>query len=141
MSMLNIDDLNNKIKKKEADKQEIYDMVLKKCHYRIKKTAEYSNMYCCFYVIPKYICGYPIYDYKACLMYMIYMLTKNGFEIKYTHPNLLFISWLNKSNTKYVKTKKAIGSYKKIDDIELHSNGLYNTQSLKLLGNKINNLN
>jgi hypothetical protein len=37
--------------------------------------------------------GVPTYDIFTCITYLIEQLTKNGFEVKYTHPNLLFISW------------------------------------------------
>ncbi len=33
-------------------------------------------------------------------MYYVFVsaLTKNGFDVRYTHPNLLFISWINKTS-------------------------------------------
>ena len=49
-------------------------------------------MFCCF-VIPEFLLGTPRYDSGACIAYIIDKLKENGFSIKYTHPNLLFISW------------------------------------------------
>jgi hypothetical protein len=37
--------------------------------------------------------GIPKYDHGACTAYIIDKLRDNGFTIRYTHPNLLFISW------------------------------------------------
>jgi hypothetical protein len=37
--------------------------------------------------------GVPNYDKNACITYMISKLEENDFIIRYTHPNLLFISW------------------------------------------------
>ena len=51
----------------------------------------------CFYNVPKYIFGIPLYDIKSCVMFLVTALVKNGFDVKYTHPNLLYISWQNKT--------------------------------------------
>jgi hypothetical protein len=37
--------------------------------------------------------GIPKYNHEACTAYVIDKLRDNGFVVKYTHPNLLFISW------------------------------------------------
>ena len=39
------------------------------------------------------IIGIPRYDVAACTAYLIDKLRDNGFVVRYTHPNLLFISW------------------------------------------------
>ena len=36
---------------------------------------------------------YLKYDVTNCISYIIDKLTDNGFNVRYTHPNLLFISW------------------------------------------------
>ena len=69
--MININDLNSEINKKKKLKEEIYEMILEKCHNRIKLSAASNNLGFCFYTIPKYIYGVPIYDYHACLMYLV----------------------------------------------------------------------
>ena len=45
------------------------------------------------FVIPEFILGIPRYDIAECTNYVIEKLTENGFQLKYTYPNLLFISW------------------------------------------------
>ena len=35
----------------------------------------------------------PKYNTQECITYVIEKIINNGFQIKYTHPNLLFISW------------------------------------------------
>jgi len=47
--------------------------------------------------------GTPRYDSAACTAYIMDKLQDNGFNIKYTHPNLLFISWQH-----YIDKKKRI---------------------------------
>ena len=97
--MLNIDDLHQKDQEKTTRKFEVYQKILEKCHNKITLTSKHSkNMGFCFYNVPKYIFGIPLYDIKSCVMFLVSALVKNGFDVKYTHPNLLFISWQNKTN-------------------------------------------
>ena len=37
--------------------------------------------------------GIPRYNHAECVAYLVDKLQTNGFYIKYTHPNLLLISW------------------------------------------------
>ena len=41
------------------------------------------------------IIGVPRYDQAACVAYLIDKLKENGFNVRYIHPNTLFISWLH----------------------------------------------
>ena len=137
MSMLNIDDLNNTLKEKEDKQNKIYDEILKKCHHKIKKTSETSTEGFCFYVIPEYIYGFPLYNYKGCVIYLFKTLTKNGFEVKYTHPNLLFISWIGKSNPQNYKTiEKKNNGYRSIEEYKPSGNIIYN-KTINSLSNKL----
>ena len=43
--------------------------------------------------MPEVIIGIPMYDYRDCTAYVIEKLRENKFVVRYTHPNLLFISW------------------------------------------------
>ena len=97
--MINIDELHDKEREKTTRKFEVYRKILEKCHNKIKVTAQNaSNNGYCFYQVPKYIFGIPLYDTKSCIMFLVSALTQNGFDVKYTHPNLLFISWINKTS-------------------------------------------
>ena len=137
--MININDLNKRIKQKETDKQQVFEKILKLCHNRIKKTASINNSYSCFYVIPRYVYGIPLYNYKNCLIYIIKSLTKNGFDVMYTHPNLLYISWLNKKNPKNIKIKEESKvKYRDINDYKPSGNTIYNKKILESLGKKMN---
>ena len=37
--------------------------------------------------------GVPKFDIATCIAYVIDKLQENGFLVRYTHPNLLLISW------------------------------------------------
>lgn len=91
---VNLDDLYKTKKNTFDHKIKIYDKILNRIHKKIKTTARNRNSGCfCMYVIPEFILGIPKYDINLCTTHIIDKLEKNGFKIKYTHPNLLFISW------------------------------------------------
>ena len=136
--MIDINELNREIEKKDKLKQDIYELILEKCHVRIKTSSTSNNLGYCFYIIPRYIYGVPIYDYYSCLKYVVSALSKNGFDLKYTHPNLLFISWKGKSNPKdckHIETKNK--EYKSINEYKTNTNFIYNNSLLKKLDNNI----
>ena len=140
--MINIDELHNETKRVMERKKKIYDTVLVKCHQRIKLVAKLNPLTCwCFYVIPKFIYGIPLYNLEECLNYIVNHLNKNGFEVNYTHPNLLIISWINSSNS---KPKKSVtfgkNEYRSINDYKPTGNLVYNQSSLNLLNKKTHSL-
>jgi len=91
---LNLDELYKQQKISEDHKLKIYQKILNRIHNKIKHTSRMrNNSKFCVYVIPEFILGIPRYDINTCTMYIIEKLTTNGFQIKYTHPNLLWISW------------------------------------------------
>jgi hypothetical protein len=47
----------------------------------------------CWFLVPEMMIGVPNYDHGACIAFCIDELKNNGFNIRYTHPNLLLISW------------------------------------------------
>tara|TARA_A100001011_G_C14037469_1_gene726337 strand:- start:343 stop:807 length:465 start_codon:yes stop_codon:yes gene_type:complete len=54
-----------------------------------------NNNQFCWFVVPEVMIGVPKYDVASCIAYIIDQLKDNGFMLKYTHPNLIFISWRN----------------------------------------------
>ena len=141
MSMINIDDLYIEKKEKEENKKKIYDNVLKKCHNKIMLTSK-MNPYeqWCYFVIPKFIYGIPLYNFNDCLYYIVHNLTKNGFKINYTHPNLLIISWIRNGEEKGKLKIENTNNYKSINDYKPSGNLIYNHSSLNMLNKKKNNL-
>ena len=53
--MININELNTNFNKKQKMKEVTYELILQKCHNKIKLSAELNNLGYCFYAIPKYI--------------------------------------------------------------------------------------
>ena len=90
--MLNIYALNKTKSDKEFKKILVYKQVLKICHQKIKTASEKSQSILA-YLVPEYIIGIPKYDIVSCTEYIYNKLKQNGFLVKPTWPNLLFISW------------------------------------------------
>lgn len=92
MKRLNILELHRTINEKNARKHECYDKVLDICHKKIVMATEHKKLNC-FFEVPEYICGYPIFNLSSCIKYMIDHLQMNGFLTKYIFPKYLYISW------------------------------------------------
>ena len=91
---LNLDDLYERTRETSQTKIKTYQKILARIHTRIKAISrQRNNNKFCMFVIPEFILGIPRYDIAECTNYVIEKLTDNGFQIKYTYPNLLFISW------------------------------------------------
>ena len=91
---INIDDLYEKKRLSDVNKLELFKKILNRIHIRIKTTARQNVIdRSCWFIVPEIIIGVPKYDQGACIAYVMDTLQKNGFLIKYFHPNTLFISW------------------------------------------------
>lgn len=102
---LNLDDLYEKKKQHSISTTHNYNKILNRVHCRIKTTSrtQLSEQFCWF-LVPEMMIGVPRYDQSECISYIIDKLQENGFKIRYTHPNLLFISW-NHWVPNYVRTE------------------------------------
>lgn len=93
---LNLDELYERKKISDLNTLKIYNKILNRIHNKIKHLSRiHPTEQHCWYVVPEVIIGVPKYDHSSCTAYIIDKLKSNGFVIRYTHPNLLFISWKN----------------------------------------------
>ena len=89
-----IDDLYEKKRQNDVNKLELFKKILNRIHVRIKTTARQNvNEKFCWFVVPEVIIGIPRYDQAACIAYIMDTLQTNGFQVRYFHPNTIFISW------------------------------------------------
>ena len=141
MSSLNIKDLNNPINKRKLKRLELYNSILEKVHHRIKFNAHLEKTFC-FYNIPEFIIGTPLYNIDELKNYIITALKKNGFELLYIEPNWLFISWnVNeiKEETKKAKKKKDV-DYKLVEEYKPSGQFVYNDYDLSSIKEKTKKL-
>jgi hypothetical protein len=93
---LNIDDLYEKKRQHDIMKLELFNKMLNSVHKKIKVTSRQKiDNQMCWYLVPETILGVPKYDQGACIAFLMDKLKNNGFNVKYIHPNLLFISWMH----------------------------------------------
>ena len=93
---LNIDDLYEKKRQYDLNKLALFNKILNRIHVRIKTVSrQRKDEQFCWFVVPEVIIGVPRYDQAACVAYLIDKLKENGFNVRYIHPNTLFISWVH----------------------------------------------
>ena len=93
---LNIDELYEKKRQYDLNKLALFNKILNRIHVRIKTVSrQRKDEQFCWFVVPEVIIGVPRYDQAACVAYLIDKLKENGFNVRYIHPNTLFISWLH----------------------------------------------
>lgn len=91
---INLDELSKHRNDCNDNKEKIYKNILNRVHKHIKLTArQRRNDTFTFFLVPDFLLGVPVYNTSLCTTYIINKLENNGFFVKYTHPNLLFISW------------------------------------------------
>lgn len=92
MTNINIFDLHKNINEKKNKRHNSFQNVLTQCHNRITRCAE-NELYDCYYEIPEFIIGIPLYNLTDCVKYIYNHLQENGFNVRYIFPKMLFISW------------------------------------------------
>ena len=92
---MNIDELFEKNKQKDLKQLSIFNKILNRIHKRIQYTARSKKDKFIFFTVPEYLFGEPLYNQGDCIGFLVVKLEENGFEVKYMHPNSLFVSWKN----------------------------------------------
>ena len=91
---LNIDELYERKRHHDLNKLELFNKILNRIHVRIRLTSRQKiDEQFCWFVVPEVIIGVPKYDQGSCIAYLLERLADNGFNVKYIHPNTMFISW------------------------------------------------
>jgi hypothetical protein len=92
---INLDDLFEKKREIAENKLQLYNKILNRVHEKIKLTSrqQQGKEQFCWYLIPEMMIGISRYDVAECTDYIIRKLRENDFVVRYTHPNLVFISW------------------------------------------------
>jgi hypothetical protein len=91
---INIDELYEKKRQVDVNKLELFKKLLNRIHVRIKTIAKHNtHEKFCWFVVPEIIIGIPKYDQSGCIAYLMNTLQENGFNVRYFHPNTLFICW------------------------------------------------
>lgn len=93
---LNIDELYEKKRQQDLNKLALFNKLLNRIHVKIKTVSRQKvDEQFCWFLVPETMIGVPKYDQGSCIAYLIDKLKSNGFNVRYIHPNVLFISWLH----------------------------------------------
>jgi hypothetical protein len=109
--MNQIPDINNlHIEKQIKDniKNEMFNIVLKKCIEDINYTNKCTDKTYIIFEAPPIIIGFHNYNPISCIHYLIYQFTKKGYLVQFMEPNKLYIDWGTKTtlDTNDSKLKK-----------------------------------
>ena len=104
--LFSVNDIHKKQKEKEKNRLKIYDTISSKCFKKIKETSANEETFC-FYKIPEYIPGLPLYNMTECVMFLLNILHEKGFSARYIDGFMIFISWnLPKPSLKLIEPPK-----------------------------------
>ena len=124
----NIQDIHKKQKEKEKNRIKIYESISSKCFKKIKETSLNEETYC-FYNLPEYIPGLPLYNMTECVIFLLNLLHEKGFSARYCDGFMIFISWnLPKPNLKLIENPKE-NKKNIIDDLNLKYKPIENYNS------------
>lgn len=94
--VLNPSELYDKRRTKDAGRLRAYNKILEQIYNRIRTLSKLPNAQCfLLYTVPPFIFGLPKLDLEDCVVYLIYQLRHAGYEVRYTPPNMIYISWLH----------------------------------------------
>lgn len=90
--MFSLSELAKIHKQKMKCKTKTYEVILNKCYNQIRHMA-YRDQTFCYYIVPLYVMGLPLYDINACIVYILVNLKKKGFLVQMSNPQTIYISW------------------------------------------------
>ena len=87
-------DLFDRRRKRDFARLRAYNTLLEQIYHRVYATSQLpGNTSSIVYNVPPFILGLPKLDMEDCIVYIVFQLRQTGFEVKFTWPNLVFISW------------------------------------------------
>ena len=114
---------------KETNKIDIYNIVLNKIVDKILYTNRQTDKTYVIFEVPKILIGYPQYDMKSCILFIINKLSENDYYVEFVEPFYIYIDWGSKciSNESKIndrssniesKTKEILKHFPGIDKVE-----------------------
>lgn len=92
--LLNPAELYDKRRSKDAARLRAYNKILEQIYHRIRAISKLQHSPCSLlYTIPPFILGLPRIDMEDCVIYLIHQLRHASYEVRYTPPNMVYISW------------------------------------------------
>ena len=94
--------------KKDQARHRAYNQILEQALQKVAHSASQPNQPTfVYYNVPPFVLGLPALDLQDCVVYIVHQLRNQGYEVRYTYPNLLWISWAQHER-KYFMEKNPI---------------------------------
>lgn len=91
-NLIRATDLAQAHQSKIEKRKQCFDHILDRCCKYIKRHAENEHSMC-FYEVPEFLLGYPLYDLNECISHLYGKLAQNGFQVQYFFPRIILIAW------------------------------------------------
>jgi hypothetical protein len=80
--------------RRDQSRLRAYNQVLEQIYNRIYTASQLPNHPAdILYTVPPFVLGLPKLDLEDCIVYLVFQLRQAGFEVRFSYPNLLYISW------------------------------------------------
>lgn len=98
--LLNPAELYDKRRAKDSGRLRAYNRLLEAIFHRIRTISRLpqSTAYL-VYTVPPFVFGLPRLDLEDVTTYLIFQLRHAGYEVRFTYPNMLYISWAHHERT------------------------------------------
>uniref|UniRef100_A0A6C0K7Z0 Uncharacterized protein n=1 Tax=viral metagenome TaxID=1070528 RepID=A0A6C0K7Z0_9ZZZZ len=94
--------------KQDKARHKAYNQILEQALQKVAYSAVQPNQPTfVYYNVPPFVLGLPALDLKDCVVYVVHQLRNQGYEVRFTYPNLLWISWGHHEH-KYLMEKNPI---------------------------------
>jgi hypothetical protein len=128
--------LYDKRRTKDIYRLKTYNKILEQIYHRVLVTSKLPNSPCyIMYTVPPFILGLPKIDLEDCVIYLLHQLRHSKYEVRYTFPNLLYISWLHHEKSYIVDQspimQSMLQSFEKSEAEKEASRLLYSKKSQK----------
>lgn len=105
---LQLKDLYARRQNRDLSKLRAYEQILQQIMNRIKAHSDLpTHPTSLLYTVPQFVLGLPMLDLKDCILFLVHQLRSSGLEVRYTYPNLLYISWRSYEH-EYMKRESPI---------------------------------
>lgn len=126
---LTVDDINTFHKEKIKKWIKVYEKVLGHCYRKVREHVLRDQQFC-FFPVPEYLPGFPLFNITHCTFFLIRKLNHGGFQTKFIPPNVIYIHWAVQNHYgNYVKQENK--GYKKLiyEEDKNVKNVTYNTSN------------
>lgn len=101
-----ISSLHDEKNSKEKVRLDMFKIVLNKCIEKIVYTNRHTDKTFVIFEVPRILIGYPLYDMRSCIVFLLQELSKNNYYVEFIEPFYLYIDW----GSNNLKSSKSISS-------------------------------